>query len=307
MENFNAIFGWHGTFAVIVLIGSIALWVHLRFIRPQTWFREWQKTFGSAADGFGEQKDSEAYLDENDITGSLTLVPGEAVFFNEEVALSFGGVFGSCSKMSVTNLRIIAQKTDTTLCGTCMLGAHEDAWPIANVSKVRLATGEFYGLTVPNLIFYTWFYFGLTLSFDLIQFFVLSYSKTVIESMVPLLDVRIVLTVLSCIGNILVAFALLYAVGTAVLLIWPHTLLKVYLTRKMEEKSQMFPFSTPMESFTFQTNHAYKAYQAIFAAQSKAGTGGQLQGGAFNEIPASIYTKKTATFVAAPGTTSGDK
>ncbi len=51
--------------------------------------------------------------------------------------------------------------------------------------------------------------------------------QTVIESMVPLLDVRIVLTVISCIGNILVAFALLYAVGTAILLIWPHTLLKV--------------------------------------------------------------------------------
>jgi hypothetical protein len=111
----NAIFGWHGLFAIIVLIGSIALWVHLRFVRPQTWFREWQNTFGSAADGFGERKDTDAYLDENDITGSLTLVPGEAVFFNEEQALSFGGVFGSCSKLSVTNLRIIAQKTDTTL------------------------------------------------------------------------------------------------------------------------------------------------------------------------------------------------
>jgi hypothetical protein len=121
IENISAVFGWHGTFAVIVLFGSIALWVHLRFVRPQTWFREWQKTFGSVGDGFGEQKDSEAYLDENDITGSLTLVPGEAVFFNEEVALSFGGVFGSCSKLSVTNLRIIAQKTDTTLCGTCMV------------------------------------------------------------------------------------------------------------------------------------------------------------------------------------------
>jgi hypothetical protein len=54
-----------------------------------------------------------------------------------------------------------------------------------------------------------------------------SPRQAVIESMVPLLDVRIVLTILSCIGNILVAFALLYAVGTAVLLIWPHTLLKV--------------------------------------------------------------------------------
>ncbi len=54
-----------------------------------------------------------------------------------------------------------------------------------------------------------------------------SPRQAVIESMVPLLDVRIVLTILSCIGNILIAFALLYAVGTAVLLIWPHTLLKV--------------------------------------------------------------------------------
>ncbi len=45
---------------------------------------------------------------------------------------------------------------------------------------------------------------------------------------------------------------------------------QVYLTRKMEDKSQMFPFSSPMESFTFQTNNAYKAYQAIFAAQSNA-------------------------------------
>jgi hypothetical protein len=32
----------------------------------------------------------------------------------------------------------------------------------------------------------------------------------------------------------------------------------------------MFPFSTPMESFTFQTKHAYKAYQAVFAAQSNS-------------------------------------
>ncbi len=46
--------------------------------------------------------------------------------------------------------------------------------------------------------------------------------------MIPLVDVRIVLTIISCIGNILVAFALLYAVGTAILLIWPHTLLKVH-------------------------------------------------------------------------------
>ena len=51
------------------------------------------------------------------------------------------------------------------------LGAHEDAWPIANVSKVRLATGEFYGITVPNLIFYTWFNLLLVLAIDFTQFY----------------------------------------------------------------------------------------------------------------------------------------
>ena len=94
-----------------------------------------------------------------------------------------------------------------------------------------------------------------------------------------------------------------------------------------------------MESFTFQTNHAYKAYQAIFAAQSQAvrcelraiwgdvaeldffawsadadllllfeiaadapylrqGTGKPLQPGAFNEIPAGVFTKSNSQFVA---------
>jgi hypothetical protein len=119
-ENFFNVFGWHFTFASIVFIGSVVLWIHLRFIRPQNWFREWQKTFDSAREGFAAQK-GEAYLNENDITGSLTLVPGEAVFFNEEVALSAGGAFGSCHKLSVTNHRIIAQKTDTILFGTCMV------------------------------------------------------------------------------------------------------------------------------------------------------------------------------------------
>eukprot|EP00291_Cryptomonas_curvata_P009897 CAMPEP_0172186016 /NCGR_PEP_ID=MMETSP1050-20130122/20497_1 /TAXON_ID=233186 /ORGANISM="Cryptomonas curvata, Strain CCAP979/52" /LENGTH=244 /DNA_ID=CAMNT_0012860079 /DNA_START=111 /DNA_END=842 /DNA_ORIENTATION=- len=181
--NVFQVFGWHWTFFSIVFIGSIILWVYLRFVRPQNWFREWQKTFDSAGEGFAAQK-GDAYLDENDITGSLTLVPGEAVFFNEEAALSFGGAFGSCHKLSVTNHRIIAQKTDTILCGTCMLGANEDAWPIANVSKVRLATGEFYGHTVSSLLFYTWFFFGIVLLYDIAQFFLLENSAT-LDAMLP--------------------------------------------------------------------------------------------------------------------------
>ena len=135
--HFIDVFGWHGMFASIVFIGSIILWVYLRCIRPQNWFREWQKTFDYAGEGFAAQK-GEAYLDENDITGSLTLVPGEAVFFNEEVALSFGGAFGSCHRLSVTNHRIIAQKTDTILCGTCMVPPESS--PIPGPSSFPRAT-----------------------------------------------------------------------------------------------------------------------------------------------------------------------
>ena len=162
----EAIFGWHFVFLSLVLLGTILLWVYVRCIRPQSWFRDFQKPFVSASAGFGTAATgTTAHLDENDLPGSLTLVPGEAVFFNEELALSFGGAFGSCSKLSVTNLRVIAQKSDTIFCGTCsvcffyiilheiwfcvpllslmgsmtwmyQIGAYEDAWPIGNVSKV---------------------------------------------------------------------------------------------------------------------------------------------------------------------------
>ena len=41
--------------------------------------------------------------------------------------------------------------------------------------------------------------------------------------------------------------------------------------RESESESESESYcSTPMESFTFQTSNAYKAYQAIFAAQTKA-------------------------------------
>ena len=116
----EAIFGWHFVFLSLVLLGTILLWVYVRCIRPQSWFRDFQKPFVSASAGFGTAATgTTAHLDENDLPGSLTLVPGEAVFFNEELALSFGGAFGSCSKLSVTNLRVIAQKSDTIFCGTC--------------------------------------------------------------------------------------------------------------------------------------------------------------------------------------------
>ena len=45
--------------------------------------------------------------------------------------------------------------------------------------------------------------------------------------MIPFLDVYIVNAVLVAIANILVVFAIVYFVGTVILLVWPHTLLKV--------------------------------------------------------------------------------
>jgi hypothetical protein len=106
----QAVFGWHLFFLGLVLVGTLLLWIFVRFLRPQPWFRDFQKKWQDESSGFlSAGAGAVAHLDENDITGSLTLVPGEAVFFNEEAALSFGGFFGSCSKLSVTNFRVIAQ------------------------------------------------------------------------------------------------------------------------------------------------------------------------------------------------------
>ena len=120
MKQVDAIFGWHLFFLILILNGTALLWVYVFFIRPQSWFRDFQKHSENSSAGFGTATPGTvAHIDENNLTGSLTLVPGEAVFFNEELALSFGGVFGSCSKLSVTNLRIIAQKSETIFFGTC--------------------------------------------------------------------------------------------------------------------------------------------------------------------------------------------
>ena len=127
VKEVESIFGWHLFFLILVLIGTVLLWVYVYFIRPQPWFRDFQKQYDNVAAGFGTATPGTvAHLDENNLTGSLTLVPGEAVFFNEELALSFGGVFGSCSKLSVTNLRVIAQKTETIFFGTCSVSSPPD-------------------------------------------------------------------------------------------------------------------------------------------------------------------------------------
>ncbi len=53
------------------------------------------------------------------------------------------------------------------------VGAREDCWPIENVSKVSIITGEFNGHSVSGLIHYCWAYFLVCMGFDLLQAFVL--------------------------------------------------------------------------------------------------------------------------------------
>ena len=65
----RAIFGWHGLAAIVIVLGSLILWVHLRFVRRQAWFRELQKTYEQNTENLGKQNDGEAKeLDENKIT-----------------------------------------------------------------------------------------------------------------------------------------------------------------------------------------------------------------------------------------------
>mmetsp|Transcript_89053 Transcript_89053/g.144291 ORF Transcript_89053/g.144291 Transcript_89053/m.144291 type:complete len:85 (-) Transcript_89053:334-588(-) len=72
------------------------------------------------------------------------------------------------------------------------------------------------------------------------------------------------------------------------------SLVKVYITREMEEEGNpinhisswccgMKNNSKPMESFTFKTADAYKAYQAIMAARAGVNAGEQWRAPAANE------------------------
>lgn len=121
-ESFQTTFGAHLTWALIVLFFAAITWVYVRFIRPQSWFKDLLRAASESAtlpvnvgDTLGKVPTD---LDENDIVSTLVLVPGEAVFFNEEAS---NKAIGTVYKLSVTNLRIIAQKAETTMFGTCQV------------------------------------------------------------------------------------------------------------------------------------------------------------------------------------------
>jgi hypothetical protein len=323
--SFQKTFGAHLTWAITILVLAGFTWIYVRFIRPQTWFKELLKKAKDSAklpinvgDTLGQVPTE---IDENDITGSLVLVPGEAVFFNEEAATKN---VGTVYKLSVTNFRIIAQKAETTMFGTCQVGAREDAWPIENVSKVSVITGEFNGHSVSGLIHYCWGYFAVTMGFDLLQAFVLENIEDFLGNAVQEFPdlVNIVDTCISIFCNLLFLIAIVYAFAAMFLVIFPQSLVKVYLRREMEEEGNPVngcsgcccgaSNSSPMETFTFKTSDSYRAYQAIMAARAGALTVKANQAGTLQQIPPGVFVKAVASAQAeadtqAPTTTDATK
>jgi len=267
-------FGAHLDWAFFIAFLGLLTWAFVRYIRPKL----------PKAEG------SEFILDENDVTASLLKLPGEEEYFLEPESdktscLERLGGGDRVWKLAVTNKRIIAQKREATFFGTCQLGAREDCWPIENVHKVVVISGQFNGLTIPQLWATCYTYFIITLLFDLLQGFVKDnivdfFGDVAKDQFVSKLIWGIDIS-LGLICNLLFIIAVVYAFAVMLLVMFPTSILKVYLSRDLEEEGHPLrscgPFccgqanSRPMESFTFATRNTYKAYQAIMSARAGAG------------------------------------
>uniref|UniRef100_A0A6T7XSN5 Uncharacterized protein n=1 Tax=Cryptomonas curvata TaxID=233186 RepID=A0A6T7XSN5_9CRYP len=268
-------FGAHLDWAFIIAFVGLVVWAFVRYIRPK----------------LPKPEGSEFILDENDVTASLLKLPGEEEYFLEAETdkiswLERLGGGDRVWKLAVTNKRIIAQKREATFFGTCQLGAREDCWPIENVHKVVVISGQFNGLTIPQLWGTCYTYFIITLLFDLLGGFVKDnivdfFGDAAKDEFVSKLIWGIDLS-LGLICNLLFIIAVVYAFAVMFLVILPTSILKVYLSREMEEEGHPLRScshfcccgpsnSRPMESFTFATRNSYKAYQAIMSARAGAG------------------------------------
>ena len=229
-------------------------------------------------------------MDENDVTANILLMPGEEIFFHKEepattsaLEMLMCGCGNRVWKLGVTTRRIVAQKREATCFGTCQLTAREDCWPIENVAKVSVLSGEFWGYTVPALWEMAQKYFVIALVFDFLHSFIkanimdffgeAAQDPTVLKCIYGL---NIFLYILC---NLLFLLAVIYSFAVMSLVVFPMSLVKVYLTREMEEEGNPISHisswccglknnSKPMENFTFKTVDAYKAYQAIMAARA---------------------------------------
>merc|ERR1711966_251988 len=83
--------------------------------------------------------------------------------------------------------------------------------------------------------------------------------------------------ILYIVCNILFLLAVIYAFAVMSLCLWPHSLVKVYMTRNMEEEGGPVAHmagwccgkgnSIPMESFTFQTDVSEVVYNSIMRSR----------------------------------------
>jgi len=271
-DDIRSIFGMHLDWILfIILLGTIC-WGYIKYIRPQL------------------QQQDELEMDENDVTANILLMPGEEIFFHKEepattsaLEMLMCGCGNRVWKLGVTTRRIVAQKREATCFGTCQLTAREDCWPIENVAKVSVLSGEFWGYTVPALWEMAQKYFIIALVFDFLHSFIkanimdffgeAAQDPTVLKCIYGL---NIFLYILC---NLLFLLAVIYSFAVMSLVVFPMSLVKVYLTREMEEEGNPISHistwccglknnSKPMENFTFKTVDAYKAYQAIMAARA---------------------------------------
>jgi hypothetical protein len=229
-------------------------------------------------------------MDENDVTANILLMPGEEIFFHKEESGNQGlmemlccGCGNKVWKLGVTTRRIVAQKREAACFGTCQLTAREDCWPIENVCKVSILSGEFWGFSVPALWDMAQKYFLIALIFDFAHAFIKANIEDFFgaaakdETIAKFIYGFNLFLYILC--NLLFLLAVIYSFAVMSLVVFPMSMVKVYLTREMEEEGNPISHcsswccglknnSKPMESFTFQTLDAYSAYQAIMAARA---------------------------------------
>jgi hypothetical protein len=107
-------FGIHLDWAFFIAFLGLLTWAYVRYVRPKLPKVEGEETL---------------VLNENDLTASLHLGPGEEIFFSDcetgkDGSIGFIHWFGAnnrVSKIAVTNRRVVAQFKEATFCGTCQV------------------------------------------------------------------------------------------------------------------------------------------------------------------------------------------
>jgi len=216
--------GHHFGYGIAVVFLGFCTWVYVRYVRPKL------------------SRQESHHLDENNVIASLFLLPAEEILFYEDQSQSDSwwdglcsgcGIWSRCFKLAVTNKRLIAQRQESTFFGTCMLGSREESWPIENVSKISLLTGEFWGLTLPTLWAKAFHYFAATLVLDLFSRFVQENIQELLGGVIKTgaLDAErvsaAVRTFLSVACNLLFLAAVMHSLAVMALAIFPQTLIKV--------------------------------------------------------------------------------